>query len=91
MGAQQIIGYILIVVDMMVAISIIISVLLQGGKIRGIGGAITGTSDSALFEHEKRSTSEHFSTKITWRLGSFYLIYTFVVLVLANGGVIFFG
>lgn len=90
MDIQQIIGLLLVCIDALVGIIIIIIVLLQGGKIRGIGSAITGTSDSALFEKVKRSSSEKFSTKLTWFFCSLFLGLTFVIIILIKHNIVVF-
>ena len=88
MDAQTIVGYVLVSINAFVGIIIILVVLLQGGKIRGIGSAITGASDSTLFDKVKKSVSERFSTKLTWFLASVFIIMAFVIIILIKQNII---
>ena len=88
MDAEHIIGIVFLVINFIIVFLLILSVLLQGGKIRGIGGAIAGTSDSSLFEKQKKSTSEQFSSRITWILGTIFLVLSFIMLILIKYNVI---
>ena len=88
MNAQQIIGIVLLCIDGVIAISMIIIVLLQGGKIRGIGNAITGTSDSALFGKIKKSESQKFSIRLTWTLGTIFIIFNFILLIFIKANIV---
>lgn len=90
MDIQNIIGFALVSIDAFIGVIIIIIVLLQGGKIRGIGSAITGTSDSALFEKVKRSSSEKFSTKLSWIFCVIFLALSVAIVILLKHNIIAF-
>ena len=91
MGAQIVLTYVFLSIDCVIAVLIVISVLLQGGQIRGIGNAIAGTNDSTLFTNFKANLGKSFSIFLTWRLGIVFIIFTFVITMLIVHHVLLFG
>ena len=88
MTAKQIITILLIIFDCLIGITIIVMVLFQGGKIRGIGNAIAGTSDSSLFTTQKDNYTKNFSVMLTSRLGIAFVILTFSITILVSKNVL---
>lgn len=84
MAAKQIITTLLIVLDCVLGLTIIVVVLFQGGKIRGIGNAIAGTSDSSLFETHKDNYTKNFSVMLTSKLGIGFVVLTFAITILVS-------
>ena len=82
MNVKLIFGYFFLSVDVIIGLAIVIIVLLHGGKIRGIGTAITGTSDSDLFEEEKQNITERFSSGLLWLLGFLFMTWTLITIIL---------
>ncbi len=88
MSVEQILGIALLSIDSFLGVILIIVVLLQGGKIRGIGNAITGTSDSALFGKIKKSEAQKFSIRLTWTIGTCFITFNFILLIFIKASII---
>lgn len=73
------VGLLVQIILIIISMIIVIIVLLQGGKAQGLGGTLTGTSDSNLFQNSKESIPEKKTNQITFYLGMLFLLFTFVV------------
>ena len=83
-------GLIVQILLMILATSIVVVVLLQGGKAQGLGSTLTGARDSDLFDTVKESRPEKKASALTFTLIGLFIFLAFLALILLHFQVISF-
>lgn len=76
------------VILFLISVSIYITVILQGGKAQGLGGTLTGKSDSNLFQNIKPNHTDKMTFRITITLIFIFFTIGFLMCVLIKHNII---
>jgi len=79
-------GKVLLIILVVIGILAIIVILFQGGKAQGLGGTLTGTSDSNLFDNSKENLSDKRPKQLTWFLISLFILVAIILVILIHTG-----